>query len=41
MPLWPLKMQTQGDRMCAEIAAKLFIIWGEVFGEAFNGEFVL
>ena len=23
--------------MCAEIAAKLFIIWGEVFGEAFNG----
>ena len=24
------KQQTQGDRMCAEIAAKLFIIWGEV-----------
>ena len=31
------KQQTQGDRMCAEIAAKLFSIWGEVFGEAFNG----
>ena len=29
------KQQTQGDRMCAEIAAKLFIILGEVFGEAF------
>ena len=48
--LWPLEMltrylnhkqQTQGDRMCAEIADKLFIIWVEVFGEALKWEFVI
>ena len=28
------KHQSQGDKTCAEIAATLFIIWGEVFVEA-------